>query len=865
MTSLRLIRSWPFHRSSKRSKKPVPHIQRRGVLEPLEPRLLFTAGPNVPVNDATEAHVLFAPGTPPDYMTQMERAVHHGSEFAETTPITHSDGQDVASDVDAYQADQRWSETSVDGDGLAWGDATALTWSIVPDGTPIAGFVGESDGASNFIEFMGRIYGTTVGSVTQQPWFDTVKSVFDRWGEISGLDFLYEPHDDGAAFSSYASRAPGVDGVRGDIRIGGHAIDGTSGTLAYNFFPNNGEMVLDTSDRFYLDTSHDSLRLRNVMAHELGHGIGLSHVIPADGTKLMEPVASTAFDGPQHDDILAAHRLYGDAWESRSGRDDFDNAIDVGTLTGRSVTIGSHQAEHYLSIDGEADVDYFRFTAAAGAQLDARLVPLGSTYQQGAVDGRIDAFASRAQNNLGIKVYDGDQRVLGQAHDRKAGESESLKPIDLAEQGEYYIEVSGAQDAAQFYQLELTVTPGSPRPMVDFHQRPVRGYGGRQDHAGTVTTSRDGHALRLVGNRWIMIEFPYVVTPDTVLEFDFASSREGDIHGIGFDSNTSISSGLTFRLFGTQDWGRGDFANYDPQTGRHHYVIPVGEFYTGKANALVFVNDHDVSRPNAQSVFSNVQVYERKHAAVAPPRATSDHIAVQQDSPTVAIDALANDAGESLAITSLGGGSAGGYVSLGRDGRIYYRPVAHFSGVETFTYTVSNAGGSSTTTVTATVLPRSTSLEARDNRYLLVGGYSYPLNVLNNDTVNTEAGAKLRIADVSSASHGAAVSSDGQQVTYRPADGFTGTETFRSTILDDMTGHRATARGTVHVRSAAEALLAIQPAQRDNDLSTSLSGAPLWALQYRFGHHSLDRQVTAALDNLFAALAHGDGASPDWC
>ena len=103
--------------------------------------------------------------------------------------------------------------------------------------------------------FMNGIYGSAVGGVTQQAWFSNVASVFDRWSEVSGLNFVYEPHDDGAALSNFASAAPGTAGVRGDIRIGGHAIDGTSGTLAYNFFPDNGEMILDTSDSFFFDTA----------------------------------------------------------------------------------------------------------------------------------------------------------------------------------------------------------------------------------------------------------------------------------------------------------------------------------------------------------------------------------------------------------------------------------------------------------------------------------------------------------------------------------------------------------------------------------------------------------------------------------
>ena len=282
-------------------------------------------------------------------------------------------------DLAEYQATNRWSDTSSDGRGLSWGDATAITWSIVPDGTPIPGFVGEASGASDFLSFMSSIYGSTVGNVTEQAWYSSVASVFERWSEVSGVNFIFEPHDDGAALSNVASAAPGVAGVRGDIRIGGHAIDGNSGTLAYNFFPNNGEMILDTSDSFFFDTTDASLPLRNVMAHEVGHGIGLSHVDPVNGTKLMESIATTALDGPQHDDILAAHRLYGDEFEEGAGNDSFSSAVNLGSLDGRSVTIGDHGAQQYASIDAR---DRRRLFPLHGGRRHAAPRPVGSPRQR---------------------------------------------------------------------------------------------------------------------------------------------------------------------------------------------------------------------------------------------------------------------------------------------------------------------------------------------------------------------------------------------------------------------------------------------------------------------------------------------------
>jgi hypothetical protein len=82
-----------------------------------------------------------------------------------------------------------------------------------------------------------------------------VQRAYDNWAAVSGLTFVYESFDDGAP---QGGSNRGIQGVRGDVRVGGAAVDGDFGILAYNYFPSNGgnsgfdgDMVLDTSDAFY--------------------------------------------------------------------------------------------------------------------------------------------------------------------------------------------------------------------------------------------------------------------------------------------------------------------------------------------------------------------------------------------------------------------------------------------------------------------------------------------------------------------------------------------------------------------------------------------------------------------------------------
>ncbi len=43
---------------------------------------------------------------------------------------------------------------------------------------------------------------------------------------------------------------------------------------------------------------------------------------------------------------------------------------------------------------------------------------------------------------------------------------------------------------------------------------------------------------------------------------DFQSTAQGEIHGIGFDVDDTLSAGSCFKLYGTQAWGIRDYDNY---------------------------------------------------------------------------------------------------------------------------------------------------------------------------------------------------------------------------------------------------------------------------------------------------------------
>ncbi len=372
-------------------------------------------------------HVVFAPDTPTEVMAAYE-------------DLTPQEGFNLFT----FNDTERWSRTATNTTTLAQGDATVIRWSIVPDGTTVSGYSGEPVALSNLRSWLAGIYGSNASSTAaaDQPWFDEVQSVFDRWSAVSGVTYVYEAADDGAALSSQNA---GSIGRRGDVRISGHYIDGPSNILAYNFYPTVGDMVLDTGDTFFNNTGSNSIRLRNTIAHELGHGLGLGHVTPTNGTKLMEPSISLGFDGPQADDILAVNRGYGDRLEKNGGNNTAATAWTLGS--GATFTLDT------LSIDDDSDVDWFQFTVGAGASLSVTLTPTGSTYTSNST-----SFNSLTQSNLALAVYGSNGTLLASANSGAASVAETLTNFNLPASGTYYVRVTGSANAAQMYRLNGTIS-----------------------------------------------------------------------------------------------------------------------------------------------------------------------------------------------------------------------------------------------------------------------------------------------------------------------------------------------------------------------------------------------------------------------
>lgn len=116
--------------------------------------------------------------------------------------------------------------------------------------------------------------------------------------------------------------------------------------------------------------------------------------------------------------------------------------------------------------------------------------------------------------------------------------------------------------------------------------------------------------LTITGNGWFCLDLTSVtISADTWLSVDFSSAIKGEIHGVGFALDKSVSPESTVQFSGSQAWADANLDDYDAvRPATKHYNIPIGQYFTGTFRYLVFAHDDDANI-GSQAQYANIRLY----------------------------------------------------------------------------------------------------------------------------------------------------------------------------------------------------------------------------------------------------------------
>ncbi len=194
--------------------------------------------------------------------------------------------------------------------GLAHADVAGAElpgkWeSAVPGTGPTVSWSLMDSGLSCQAEFVGCVT-ASLASFMPSAYLGEIQAAFNAWSAVANISFV-QVVDNGQPFFA-------AGGTMGDIRLAGHSFAAGS-TLAHAYYPVSGngtaagDVHFNTGRNWTIGFSGSGFSIFQVAAHEIGHAIGLEHSSVANS--LMNPTYSTAFLGPQADDIAKIQAVYG--------------------------------------------------------------------------------------------------------------------------------------------------------------------------------------------------------------------------------------------------------------------------------------------------------------------------------------------------------------------------------------------------------------------------------------------------------------------------------------------------------------------------------------------------------------------------
>jgi hypothetical protein len=281
------------------------------------------------------------------------------------------------------------------------------------------------------------------------------------------------------------------------------------------------------------------------------------------------------------------------------------------------------------------------------------------------------------------------------------------------------------------------------------------------------------------------------VTPvnDAPVAVDDAGETEEDVSvTIGVEDNDTDADGEIPVITGVGDPANG-IVEFDAETGEVTYT-PLAN-YNGPDSFTYTIGD-------AEGATSTATVSVTVTPVSDPPVAVDDAVETEEDASVTAavVDNDTDADGEIPTITDVSDPSNGSVEFDAGTGEVTYTPDADYNGPDSFTYTISDAeGATSTGAVDVTVTPVSDPPVAEDDTAVMDEDASVVIAVVANDT--DADGETPTLTEVGDSTYGS-VDFDATtgEVTYTPSANYNGPDSFMYTISD---AEGATSTGTVDV------------------------------------------------------------------
>ena len=142
---------------------------------------------------------------------------------------------------------------------------------------------------------------------------------------------------------------------------------------------------------------------------------------------------------------------------------------------------------------------------------------------------------------------------------------------------------------------------------IDFSKYTISSSGGSQDSSNKYVLAQNGTEIDLSGSTSKYIDYLKDISSDTMLDFSFKSTKEGELHGIGITTDQGYTF---FQLAGSEINMDGilEFYDYGGNDWKL-YSIPVGNYVTGKITKLTFVSGANSGDLSVNSMFRDVKVF----------------------------------------------------------------------------------------------------------------------------------------------------------------------------------------------------------------------------------------------------------------